>query len=224
MGQVAENITRLRGNIPAGVELVAVSKFHPAESVLDAYAAGQRVFGESRANELCDKAFSLPRDIEWHFIGHLQTNKVRQILPHVSLIHSIDSERLLHAVNDEALRLGRRVKVLLQLHVALEETKFGFTPDELYAMITPGLITELGGVEIVGVMGMASNVDDADRIRADFKAIRQAFDTLRKGAFQDHDSFSIVSMGMSHDWPIAVEEGANMIRVGSSIFGERVYI
>ncbi|MDE7026848.1 MAG: alanine racemase, partial [Duncaniella freteri] len=150
-------------------------------------------------------------------------NKVRQILPHVSLIHSIDSERLLRLVNAEAARLGRKVSVLLQLHVAQEETKFGFTPDELLAIMSQSLIDELSNVEIAGVMGMASNVDDEERIRNDFRLIRSAFDSLRSTVFYNRPEFRIVSMGMSHDWNIAVAEGADMIRVGTTIFGEREY-
>lgn len=220
---VSENLRQLRESIPSGVELVAVSKFHPVEALLEAYETGQRVFGESRANELCDKAKVMPADVRWHFIGHLQTNKVRQILPHVSLIHSVDSARLLSLINSEAARIGRRVAVLLQVHVAREETKYGFAPDELLELVTPQLVADVANVEIVGVMGMASNVDDEQRIREDFRLIRHTFDTLKKGPMSQCDSFTVVSMGMSHDWPIAVSEGADMIRVGTTIFGEREY-
>ena len=218
---VSQRLLELRKSIPEGVELVAVSKFHPSEAIMDAYGAGQRVFGESRALELEAKAGELPADIDWHFIGHLQTNKVRKVVAHASLIHSIDSERLLRAVDDEAAKAGREPGVLLQLHVAKEETKFGFTPEELLDFVTPELLASLKAVEIRGVMGMASNVDDEDRIRSDFREIRTAFDSLRAGVFASSPSFSIGSMGMSHDWPIAVEEGGNMIRVGTSIFGVR---
>lgn len=218
---VSENLRQLRESIPSGVELVAVSKFHPVEALLEAYETGQRVFGESRANELCDKAKVMPADVQWHFIGHLQTNKVRQILPHVSLIHSVDSARLLSLINSEAARIGRRVAVLLQVHVAREETKYGFAPDELLELVTPQLVADMANVEIVGIMGMASNVDDEQRIREDFRLIRHTFDTLKKGPMSQCDSFTVVSMGMSHDWPIAVSEGADMIRVGTTIFGER---
>lgn len=222
-GRISENLQELRNSIPAGVELVAVSKFHPVEALAEAYEAGQRVFGESRAPELEAKASQLPADIEWHFIGHLQTNKVRKVVPHVALIHSVDSERLLRAIDAEAVRAGRRVGVLLQLHVAKEETKFGFTPEELLEFVTPELVASLAGVEIRGVMGMASNVDDEERIRADFHEIRRTFDRLKETVFAAEPRFSVVSMGMSHDWPIAVEEGGNMVRVGTSIFGEREY-
>ena len=220
---VRDRLLKLRGSVPEGVELVAVSKFHPLESLREAYDAGQRAFGESRANELCAKAVAMPEDVRWHFIGHLQTNKVRQIMPHVSLIHSIDSERLLRLVDSEAGRLGRKVSVLMQLHVAREETKFGFTPEELLTVMTPDMINGLGNTEIAGVMGMASNVDDERRVREDFRRIRSTLDSLKEGVFRDCPGFSIVSMGMSHDWRIAVEEGAGMIRVGTAIFGEREY-
>ena len=220
---IAGRLARLRESIPAGVELVAVSKFHPLAALRQAYEAGQRVFGESRANELRDKAREMPDDVKWHFIGHLQTNKVRTILPHVSLIHSVDSERLLRLIDSEAARLGRKVDVLLQLHVAQEETKFGFSPEELSALITPELLAELKLVEIRGVMGMASNVDDEERIARDFKAIRSAFDGLKATVFAASPAFETVSMGMSHDWALAVSHGSNMVRIGTTIFGEREY-
>lgn len=221
---IGDNISRLQASIPAGVELIAVSKFHPAEALLEAYAAGQRSFGESRVLELEQKARELPEDIRWHFIGHLQTNKVRRLVPHVHLIHSIDSLRLLRLVSDEALRIGRRVKVLLQVHVALEETKFGFSPEELLAEITPDTVAGLPGVEIVGVMGMASNVDDdTQRIVSDFRAIADAFRSLQATVFASAPEFSVISMGMSHDWPLAVEQGSNMVRIGTAIFGNREY-
>lgn len=221
MATVATRLKDLRDSIPEGVELVAVSKFHPAEALQEAYDAGQRIFGESRAPELIAKTSLLPADIAWHFIGHLQTNKVRQILPHVALIHSVDSDRLLRLIDSEAARIGRTVDVLMQLHVAREETKFGLTPHEMLSLLTPAYVGSLTNTRITGVMGMASNVDDEERIRSDFREIRATFDTLRATTFAGHGEFAIVSMGMSHDWPLAVSEGANMIRVGTSIFGER---
>lgn len=221
MGFVSDNLAKVRGSIPEGVELVAVSKFHPVEALREAYECGERNFGESRANEFVEKAKALPTDINWHFIGHLQTNKVRQIIPYVTYIQSVDSEKLLRLIDAEARRIGRKVKVLMQLHVAKEETKFGSTPDELLAMVTPNLVNELGAVEIAGVMGMASNVDDEARIRKDFCEIRRTFDRLKETVFAEDEQFSIVSMGMSHDWRKAVEEGSNMVRIGTDIFGER---
>lgn len=225
-GGIGARITALRAAMPDGVELVAVSKFHPLAAIAEAYAAGQRAFGESRVQELKGKvaeAAATMGDVRWHFIGHLQTNKVRTVVPHASLIHSIDSPRLLDAVDAEAVREGRRIKVLMQLHVAKEETKFGFTPDELTEYLTPGRVEALRATDIVGVMGMASNVDDEERIRRDFRDIRATFDTLKAGVFAGKPEFSIISMGMSHDWPIAVAEGANMVRIGTTIFGEREY-
>ncbi|MCM1521417.1 MAG: YggS family pyridoxal phosphate-dependent enzyme [Muribaculaceae bacterium] len=220
---VSDNLNALRASLPEGVVLVAVSKFHPVSALREAYDAGQRVFGESRALEMTVKAGEMPEDVEWHFIGHLQTNKVRPVVATATMIHSIDSPHLLEAVEKEAMKAGRRVRVLMQLHVALEETKFGFTPEELDEYLTPALVRSLKGVEIAGVMGMASNVDDEERIRRDFSAIRHTFDRLRNSVFAADDRFSVVSMGMSHDWPIAVSEGANMVRVGTTIFGEREY-
>ncbi|MDE6174799.1 MAG: YggS family pyridoxal phosphate-dependent enzyme [Duncaniella sp.] len=222
-GSVTENLQKLNRIIPQGVTLVAVSKFHPLEALAEAYEAGQRVFGESRALELDAKAAQLPEDIEWHFIGHLQTNKVKKVGARATMIHSVDSDRLLQAIDAEAVKAGRRTGVLLQLHVAREETKFGFTPAELLDFVTPRLVESLKGVEIRGVMGMASNVDDDERIRADFREIRAVFDRLKTTVFASSSRFDTVSMGMSHDWPIAVEEGSTMVRVGTSIFGEREY-
>lgn len=223
MEQIARHIESIRESLPENVTLVAVSKFHPAEVVMKAYEAGHRVFGESRANELKLKASTMPDDIEWHFIGHLQTNKVRQILPYVSLIQSIDSERLLRIVNDEAVRIGRIVDVLLQVHVAKEETKFGFTPDEIIEFASSWNPASTPGVRIRGVMGMASNVDDDLRIRRDFSDITATFRSLAEGPFAGHKEFDTISMGMSHDYTLAVECGSNMVRIGTTIFGEREY-
>ena len=223
MTSITESLNSLRSSLPAGVTLVAVSKFHPVEALMEAYRAGQRAFGESRAQELALKVKAMPADVEWHFIGHLQTNKVRAVVPHASLIHSIDSERLLRAVDAEAVKEGIVVDVLLQVHVALEETKTGFLPDDLLALANGPLPGELKGVRVRGVMGMASNVDDDARIRADFMAIADCFNRLKATALGSQPHFSIISMGMSHDWPAAVECGANMVRVGTTIFGEREY-
>lgn len=221
MSTIAERLDHVRATLPEGVTLVAVSKFHPAEAIAEAYAAGQRCFGESRAAELTAKAAALPADICWHFIGHLQTNKVRPVVAVASLIHSIDSERLLRAVDTEARRAGRRADILLQLHVAREETKFGFTPAELTGLVASGILEELTGVRVRGVMGMASNVDDEERIAADFTEIASAFRTLKESYFASDSTFDTISMGMSHDYPLAVSLGATMVRVGSYIFGDR---
>ena len=216
---IASRIQEIKSALPQGVELTAVSKFHPSEAVMEAYAAGQRVFGESRAQELQEKAAVLPTDIEWHFIGHLQTNKVKQVVAVADMIQSIDSLRLLRAVSDAAVKAGRRVDVLLQVHVAREETKTGFLPDEMEQAAREALT--MPGVRLRGVMGMASNTDDEARVRADFKAIRGCFDALRLGATAGQPHFDTVSMGMSHDRALAIEEGSTMVRIGSDIFGER---
>lgn len=223
MASVSANLAELRRTLPEGVTLVAVSKFHPIGTLREAYAAGQRIFGESRAQELTAKAAGMPADTQWHFIGHLQTNKVRPVVAVADLIHSIDSIRLLKAVDTEAARAGRTIRVLMQVHVAREETKFGFTPDELITVLTPDVTASLQATRIAGVMGMASNTDDETRIRRDFADIRAVFDTLRGGVMNGRPDFTVVSMGMSHDWPLAVEAGANMVRVGTTIFGEREY-
>lgn len=221
--QIKENIARLHNELPAGVKLVAVSKFHPLEALMAAYDAGQRIFGESRAQEIGPKHTSMPGDVEWHFIGHLQSNKVRQIVLYVSLIHSIDSERLLQCVDAEARRVGRTVDVLLQLHVAREETKYGFTLDECRALVDGGVAGSLANVRIRGVMGMATNTDDEATVRGEFHRIRAFFDRMKVRLGERGAAFTEVSMGMSHDYQLAVEEGSTMVRVGTHIFGERVY-
>lgn len=221
MSTIGKRINDIKASLPKGVTLVAVSKFHPVEALQEAYDCGQRAFGESRANELVAKASALPHDVEWHFIGHLQTNKVRSIIPHASLIHSIDSEKLLRLVDSEARRIGRTVDVLLQVHVAREETKFGFTPQELDDLAASGIIPSLGNIRVRGVMGMASNVDDETRIRQDFRDIARAFDNLRNTT--GIETLDTISMGMSHDYMTAIAEGSNMVRIGTTIFGEREY-
>lgn len=224
MSEISENLRRVRATLPQdGVTLVAVSKFHPAEAVREAYDAGQRIFGESRAAELTAKVSLLPDDIVWHFIGHLQTNKVKAVVAAADVIESIDSERLLRRVDEAAAALGRRVKVLLQAHVADEETKFGLTPDEMLSMVTPELLGSLRAVTIAGVMGMATNTDDEERVRADFIALRRLFATLREGPMAGNPDFTVLSMGMSQDRDIAIAEGSNTVRIGTDIFGPRVY-
>lgn len=218
---ISENLKRIKSEIPEGVGLVAVSKFHPVEALREAYDAGQRCFGESRVQEILEKEKELPADIRWHFIGHLQTNKVRPVVAAATVIQSVDSLRLLRAIDAEARRAGRCIDVLLQVHVAREETKFGFDPDELPAAATEALT--LDGVRVTGIMGMASNTDDTDRVADDFRRIRAAFDDLAAGAMAANDSFRTVSMGMSHDRDIAVSCGSTMVRVGTDIFGEREY-
>lgn len=219
---VAENLRKIKSEIPDGVELIAVSKFHPAEILLQAYNAGQRRFGESRVKEMLEKQSVLPQDIIWHFIGHLQTNKVKQLVGHVSMIESVDSERLLDLVDSESCKANVITNVLMQLHVAKEETKFGFYPEELMEYFAAGKYKNLTHTHICGVMGMASNTDDKDRIKSDFIEINNVFRSI-KNMCDDLRGFDIVSMGMSHDWKLAVDEGSNMVRIGTAIFGEREY-
>lgn len=221
MEPIGTRLEKIRATLPQGVSLVAVSKFHPAEAVLEAYAAGQRLFGESRAQELTAKAATLPADIRWHFIGHLQTNKVKPVVAAASLIESIDSERLLMAVDREAERQGKRTDVLLQVHVAREETKFGFSPEELLDLIRRRVFENLKAVHICGLMAMASNTDYTDRVRDDFMKVAALRDEVMRIA-PDLRGFDILSMGMSHDYMTAIECGSNMVRVGTAIFGERV--
>ncbi|MCM1349155.1 MAG: YggS family pyridoxal phosphate-dependent enzyme [Firmicutes bacterium] len=222
MGNIATNLETIRRTLPSSVELVAVSKFHPAEAIAEAYDAGQRVFGESRAQELSAKAQNLPSDIKWHFIGHLQTNKVRPVVTHASLIESIDSQRLLDAVDREALHQGKVARVLMQVHVAREETKFGFSPEELLEFFKSRKFEQLKATHICGLMAMASNTDNTGRIEKDFETVA----ALRKQILEiasDLRGFDILSMGMSHDYPLAIAHGATHVRVGTAIFGDRTY-
>ena len=218
---IAENIEKIRAELPEGVKLIAVSKLKPAEDIQEAYIAGQRAFGENYATELRDKAAVLPKDIEWHFIGHLQGKQLKYYIPFVSMIHGVDSLEHLEEVEKAAAKAGRTVDVLLQVHVAQEETKFGFAPEELENFQFS--IFNFQFVRVCGVMGMASNTPDMERVRADFRRIREIFDRLKAGPFVQRSEFKEVSMGMSHDWRIAVEEGSTLIRLGTSIFGQRDY-
>lgn len=223
MTGIARNIEEIRKTIPEGVRLVAVSKFHPAEAIMEAYGAGQRIFGESRAQELVAKHKVLPADIEWHFIGPLQTNKVKDIVPFVSLIHSVDSSRLLLEIEKQAARVDRVIDVLLELRVACEETKHGLDEADSEALLTGGLLDGLTHVRLKGVMGMATNTDDMDEVRLEFRQIRERFERMRAMLGERAAGFTEISMGMSHDYPLAIDEGSTMIRVGTSIFGEREY-
>lgn len=222
MVDVRANIERVLSEIPAGVRLVAVSKFHPVEKLMAAYEAGQRRFGESRVQELLAKEPQMPADVEWHFIGHLQTNKVKQLVGKASLIESIDSERLLDMVDQESRKAGVTTRVLMQVHVAREETKFGFWPEELLDYFRARKFENLTNTHICGVMGMASNTDDAERVSQDFAAIAEVYKEILR-LCPDLRGFDTLSMGMSGDWPLAVEQGSNMVRIGTAIFGEREY-
>ena len=208
---ISQNIVQLKASLPANVTLVAVSKFHPAEALMEAYNAGQRVFGESRAQELTAKQKVLPGDIEWHFIGPLQSNKVKDIAPFIHTIHSIDSLKLLQEVNKQAAKNNRIIRVLLEIHVAQEETKHGLSPDECRELLQNEQLAELGNIQICGLMGMATYTDDI------------ALSELKAIYFIGNDNFAVLSMGMSHDYPVAIRQGSTMIRVGTSIFGEREY-
>lgn len=223
MSQIQDEIKRITASLPCGVRLVAVSKYHPENRIEEAYAAGQRVFGESHVQELRRKYDNLPKDIEWHFIGHLQTNKVKYIAPYVAMIHAVDSMKLLLEVDKQGEKSGRVIPCLLQLHVAKEETKFGFTPDECRTLIADEEWKKLAHVQICGLMCMASNTDDMEQVRSEFHLAYELFKELKTGAFANAPYFKECSWGMSHDYPIAIEEGSTLIRVGSKIFGERVY-
>ena len=220
---ISSEIERLNKELPSTVKLVAVSKFNPSEAIMEAYQAGQRIFGESRPQELLQKVQELPCDIQWHFIGHLQTNKLKMVLPYASLIHSVDSERLLMEINKYAVKNGLKVKCLLELFVAQEETKQGFSKEELMQLMDKLQQQPLEGVEICGLMGMASFVDDEQQIRGEFAALKQAFDQIREKYISTHPNFNELSMGMSGDYKIAVEMGSTMVRIGTTIFGARNY-
>ena len=220
---LSEKINNIQKTLPAGVRLVAVSKYHPASLIQEAYDAGQRIFGESHVQELVAKHDALPKDIEWHFIGHLQTNKVKYIAPFVSLIHAVDSERLLIEIDKQAKRCGRTIPVLLQVHVAKETTKFGFTPDELLNFMENGDWRQYTNIRFSGIMCMATNTDDEALIASEFEQAKTLFHRIKEKYFSDSDTFDECSWGMSGDYPIAIEHGSTLIRIGSMIFGERTY-
>ncbi|MCQ2303453.1 MAG: YggS family pyridoxal phosphate-dependent enzyme [Bacteroidales bacterium] len=220
---IKENLEAVRATIPANVTLVAVSKTKPVSDLQEAYDAGQRIFGENHALEMRDKHEVLPHDIQWHFIGHLQTNKIKYIIPFVSLIHSIDSENLLEAVNKEAKKHERVADCLLQFHIANEETKFGLNLEEAEALLNSDAFRQMENVRICGVMGMATFTDDEDEIHKEFRHLKTIFDTLKQKYFANQQQFKEISMGMSDDYPIAIAEGATLVRVGSRIFGARNY-
>ena len=220
---VVGNLQKVRTSLPEGVTLVAISKFHPAEYITAAYNAGQRVFGESREQELAAKVSALPKDIEWHFIGHLQTNKVKYIAPYISMIEAVDSMKLLREINRQAAANNRVIVVLLELHIAEEESKYGLTLDACRQLLADGEWRGLANVRICGLMMMASNVDDEKQIRHEFTLAAQFFDEVKAAYFAHDDSFCQRSWGMSHDYKIAVECRSTMVRVGTAIFGPRVY-
>lgn len=223
MANIKENLKEVTAKLPDGVKLVAVSKFHPVEELAEAYEAGQRLFGENRAQELVAKAPQLPKDIRWHFIGHLQKNKVRAIMPHVTVIESVDSVELLKLIEKEAARINRTVEVLLQLHVAQEETKSGFSVDEVLEAGEAGELTCYPHVRVCGVMAMASLTDDNEQVAREFDTVRRTYLTLKDGPFDESEDFNQLSMGMSDDWKVAVNYGATLVRIGTAIFGPRSY-
>ena len=218
---IQKNLEEVLSQLPPHVRLVAVSKFHPNEAIEAAYAAGQRIFGESREQELNLKQATLPKDIEWHFIGHLQTNKVKHIAPYIAMIDAVDSYKLLVEINRQAARCGRVIPCLLELHIAEEDTKYGFTFESCRQMLEEGKWRELENVTIHGVMGMATNTDDETEIRREFGSLRSYFNELKQTVMNGYEPFREISMGMSHDYLLAVGEGSTMVRVGSKIFGER---
>ena len=223
MASIKENLAKVTAMLPDGVRLVAVSKFHPVEELAEAYEAGQRLFGENRAQELIAKAPQLPDDVRWHFIGHLQKNKVRAIMPYVSVIESVDSVKLLQLIEKEAARIDRKVDVLLQIHVAQEETKSGFSVEELLQAGEEGLLTCYDHVRVCGVMAMASLTDDMEQVAQEFDLVRRTYLILKDGCFDDCADFFELSMGMSDDWQVAVKYGATLVRIGTAIFGPRQY-
>lgn len=220
---IQSNIQELRKHIPSDVKLVCVSKFHPAETVMEAYDAGERIFGESRVQELVQKQPELPADIQWHFIGHLQTNKIKFIVPFVKLIHGVDSWKVLNEINKQAEKAAKKTACLLQVHIADEETKFGFSEEELIDLISGNELQNLHNVQIAGLMGMATFTENENQVRKEFRSLKILFDKIKSEYFSNDEAFCELSMGMSQDYQIAIEEGSTMIRIGTSIFGEREY-
>jgi len=223
MSHIQAEIHRIQTELSGSTRLVAVSKYHPIETLQEAYEAGQRIFGESKVQEMTQKHDALPKDIEWHFIGHLQTNKIKYMAPFVALIHGVDSYKLLTEINKQAIKAGRIIPCLLQIHIAQEETKFGFSMDECRSMLEAGEWKTLSHARISGVMGMATHTDDEAQIEGEFKSLSDFFHEIKETHFKDAPEFKEISMGMSDDYPIAIHHGSTLIRVGSRIFGERIY-
>lgn len=218
---IAQNLADIKSQLPSDVTLVAVSKTKTVDEILDAYNAGQRIFGENKVQEITTKHEELPKDIQWHLIGHLQSNKVKYIAPFVTLIHSVDSLKLLTEINKQALQINRVINCLLQFHIATEETKFGLNFEEAQELLESEQFSEMRNVNIVGVMGMASFSDNEEQVRGEFRTLENYFHVLKSHYFKFNDDFKVISMGMSSDYKLAIEEGSTMIRVGSSIFGSR---
>ena len=220
---IKNNIIKVKFNLPENITLVAVSKTKPASDIEIAYQSGQRVFGENKVQELQDKHHALPKDIQWHMIGHLQTNKVKYIAPFISLIHAVDSLKLLQEINKQALKNNRCIPILLQFHIAKEKSKFGLNLEKSNEILNSGEFKRLENITVKGVMGMATFTDNKDQIKSEFYVLKTIFEKLKVDYFKDHDQFKEISMGMSGDYELAIEEGSTMIRVGSTIFGSRTY-
>lgn len=220
---VVKNLRSLRLTIPDSVELVAVSKTKPVETILEAYQIGQRIFGENKIQDLVAKQAKLPGDIEWHFIGHVQTNKVKYIASFVALFHAIDSLKLLKEINKQAKKHGRVIPCLLQFHIAKEETKFGLSMEEAELILKSEEFKSFNNIKLHGVMGMATYTEDFEQVRLEFRQLKKYFDFISESYFSGDESFKEISMGMSGDYQIAIEEGSTMIRIGSTIFGPRNY-
>ena len=220
---ISDNLLTIKNELPSQVKLIAVSKTYPAASVLDAYQTGHKIFGENKVQELVEKYEQLPKDIEWHLIGHLQSNKVKYIAPFVSMIHSVDSLKLLQEINKQAMKNNRVISCLLQIYIASEETKFGLSEEECLALIHSPSFKELNNIKIVGLMGMASNTEDTNQIKKEFSQLKKFFDQISSTTKLANIDLKEISMGMSSDYKIAIDEGSTMIRVGSSIFGKRNY-
>ena len=220
---IHQNLEHIKLALPENVTLVAISKTKPVEAILEAYSSGQRIFGENKVQEMCDKQLLLPTDIQWHIVGHLQSNKVKYIAPFVSLIHAVDSLKLLQEINKQAAKNNRIIDCLLQIYIAQEETKFGLNFEEAEQLLSSSAFQELKNVRIVGLMGMASNTDNKEQVRMEFRSLKNFFDKIKTQESRLETTYTILSMGMSSDYNIAIEEGSTMVRIGSSIFGERDY-
>jgi len=218
---IKENIKHFKDSLPDHVTLVAVSKTKPVEDILEVYNAGHKVFGENRVQELVTKAESLPDDIQWHMVGHLQSNKVKFIAPFVHLIHSVDSFKLLSVINREAIRVNRTINVLLQVHIASEDTKFGFSEEEIIQLLSSDEYKQLSDIKVTGLMGMATFTQDEQTITQEFSYLSTVFNRIKDRFFREDKQFCELSMGMSGDYLLAVEEGSTMVRIGTIIFGER---
>jgi PLP dependent protein len=221
---IKNNINNIRQDIPANVSLIAVSKTNPVEKIKEAYDAGQRAFGENKVQELTPKYEALPKDIEWHMIGHMQSNKVKYIAPFVHLIHAVDSPSLLEEINKQGQKVNRKLSCLLQLHIAKEESKFGFSQDEVLKLLQSPSLKHWGNIQIEGLMGMATFTEDAEQVRLEFRGLKNFFEKLRSEELPAQFQMKELSMGMSGDYKIAIEEGSTMVRVGSAIFGERSHL